>query len=109
MNIFIGNLSSETTEEEVRQAFSTFGIVTSVLLVDDRYINSGQPRHYGYVQMEDNEKAKMAINNLKGMLLHNRIIQIIEALPLTHFKEGPRRVSKNHFSRKLRERSSWLT
>jgi len=51
MNIYVGNLSLDVTDEELRQVFITFGEVISVVIMDDKYIGSGQPRGYGYVQI----------------------------------------------------------
>ena len=49
MNIYVGNLSLETTEEELREEFTEFGEVTSVIIMNDKYIGSGQPRGYGSI------------------------------------------------------------
>ena len=51
MNIYVGNLSLETTEDELRKQFTEFGEVISVTIMDDKYIGSGQTRGYGYVEM----------------------------------------------------------
>jgi RNA recognition motif-containing protein len=51
MNIYVGNLPLEMTEEELRGEFVSFGEVTSVTIMNDKYIGSGQPRCYGYVEM----------------------------------------------------------
>ena len=61
MNIYIGNLSLETTEEDLRVEFLKFGEVTSVTIMNDQYIGSGQPRAYGYVQMISKEQGTAAI------------------------------------------------
>jgi RNA recognition motif-containing protein len=52
MNIYIGNLSLEATEEELRQRFAAFGEVLSVSIMDDKYIGSGQTRGYAFVEMK---------------------------------------------------------
>ena len=51
MNIYVGNLSLEVTAEELRQEFIPFGRVTSISIMNDKYIGSGQPRGYGFVKM----------------------------------------------------------
>jgi RNA recognition motif-containing protein len=51
VNIYIGNLSLETTENNLRREFTEFGEVISVTIMNDKYIGSGQPRGYGYVEM----------------------------------------------------------
>ncbi len=51
MNIYVGNLSLETTEDELRKEFTEFGEVISVTIMNNRYIDSGQQRGYGFVEM----------------------------------------------------------
>ncbi len=51
MNIYVGNLSLEVTEEELRREFMAFGEVISVIIMNDKYIGSGQLRGYGFIEM----------------------------------------------------------
>ena len=51
MNIYVGNLSLEVTEDELRREFTAFGEVVSVIIMNDKYIGSGQPRGYGFIEM----------------------------------------------------------
>ncbi len=83
MNIYVGNLSLETTEDELRKEFTEFGEVLSVIIMDDKYIGSGQPRGYGYVEMASKSEGAIAIVNLEGKKLRNRIVNVVEALPLS--------------------------
>lgn len=83
MNIYVGNLSLETTEDELRREFTEFGEVISVTIMDDKYIGSGQPRGYGYVEMTSKSEGATAIANLEGKKLRNRIVNVVEALPLS--------------------------
>jgi RNA recognition motif-containing protein len=83
MNIYVGNLSLETTEDELRQEFTAFGYVISVTIMNDKYIGSGQPRGYGYVKMASKSEGVTAIANLEGKTLRNRVVNIVEALPLS--------------------------
>jgi RNA recognition motif-containing protein len=83
MIIYIGNLSLETTEDELRQEFTAFGQVTSVTIMNDKYIGSGQPRGYGFVQMSLKSEGTAAIASLKGKKLRNRMVDVVEALPLS--------------------------
>lgn len=83
MNIYVGNLSLDLTEEELRQVFIVFGEVTYVIIMNDKYIGSGQPRGYGYVQMASKSEGQAAIIGLKGKNLRGQAIQVIEALPLS--------------------------
>jgi len=76
MNIYVGNLSLEMTKDELRKEFTEFGEVISVTIMDDKYIGSGQPRSYGYVEMASKSEGTTAINN--------RVINVVEALPLSN-------------------------
>lgn len=79
MNIYVGNLSREATEQELRQAFEAFGQVTSVNIIKDRY--SGEPRGFGFVEMATKSEAQAAINGLNGTSLGERTISVNEARP----------------------------
>jgi RNA recognition motif-containing protein len=106
MNIYVGNLSLDVTEEELRQVFIIFGEVTSVILMDDKYIGSGQPRGYGYVQMPSKSEGQAAVIGLQEKSLRGQLIKVVEALPLSdnghnkpiHSKKG------RHFNVKTRQR-----
>lgn len=107
MNIYVGNLSLETTERDLRRKFEPFGVVLSVTILDDEYIGSGQQRGYAYVQMAEKADGKTAIDTLQGMTLHEHVISIVEALPLTRktatspreiTTHNPRGISRNHRS-----------
>lgn len=79
MNIYVGNLSRETSEDELRQAFETFGQVTSVNIIKDRY--SGESRGFGFVEMPMKSEAQAAINGLNGTSLGDRTLNVNEARP----------------------------
>jgi RNA recognition motif-containing protein len=83
MNIYVGNLSLEVTEDELRSEFIAYGKVTSVTIMNDKYIGSGQPRGYGYVEMSLKSEGTAAIANLQGKKLKNRVVEVVEALPLS--------------------------
>ena len=83
MNIYVGNLSLDTTEGELRKEFIEFGDVISVTIMNDKYIGSGQPRGYGYVEMASESEGATAIANLGGKKMRNRIVNVVEALPLS--------------------------
>jgi RNA recognition motif-containing protein len=83
VNIYVGNLSLEVTEDELRREFMAYGEVTYVTIMNDKYIGSGQPRGYGYVEMNSKAEGAAAIANLQGKKLKDRNIAIIEALPLS--------------------------
>jgi RNA recognition motif-containing protein len=105
MNIYVGNLSLETTEEELREKFIEFGEVISVTVMNDKYIGSGQPRGYGYVEMPSKAAGTAAIASMEGRKLRNRVVVVIEALPLSN-KNGMALpdVNNNNRSYKKRER-----
>ncbi len=83
MNIYVGNLSLEMTEDELRKEFMAYGEVISVIIMNDKYIGSGQPRGYGYVEMSQKTEGVAAITNLQGKKLKNHVIKVVEALPLS--------------------------
>jgi RNA recognition motif-containing protein len=77
--LYVGNLSFESTEEDVRQAFSAFGEVSSVHVVTDR--DTGRPRGFGFVEMADSDAAEQAIQSLNGSQLSGRALTVNEARP----------------------------
>ncbi|MBI2850964.1 MAG: RNA-binding protein [Chloroflexi bacterium] len=83
MNIYVGNLPLEVTEDELRQIFVIFGEVISVIIMNDKYIGSGQPRGYGYVQMPSKAQGQTAVISLQDKRLKGQTISVVEALPLS--------------------------
>ncbi len=83
MHIYVGNLSLETTEDDLRGEFTAFGEVKSVIVMNDKYIGSGQPRGYGYVEMASKTEGAAAITHLRGKKLRDRMMIVVEALPLS--------------------------
>lgn len=81
MNIYVGNLSPETTEGDLREAFMAFGQVSTVNLIKDRF--SGEPRGFGFVEMPTRSEAQNAINGLNGKELKGRTLSVNEARPRT--------------------------
>lgn len=79
MNIYVGNLSFDTTEEDLRTAFSRFGTVVSARLISDR--DTGRAKGFGFVEMSNNTEAQAAINGLNGTRLDSREIKVNEARP----------------------------
>lgn len=79
MNIYVGNLSRELTEEELRKEFAAFGAVTSVNIIKDKY--SGQSKGFGFVEMSSKSEAEAAIAGLKGKALKERTLDVNEARP----------------------------
>ena len=83
MNIYVGNLSLELTEAELRQEFIAFGQVISASIMSDKYIGSGQTRGYAFVEMASRSEGEAAITGLNGKTLKSRVLSVIEALPLS--------------------------
>jgi RNA recognition motif-containing protein len=79
MNIYVGNLSSNATDETIRQAFESFGQVTSARIIKDKY--TGQPRGFGFVEMLEQAQAQAAINSLNGKEILGKQISVNEARP----------------------------
>ena len=104
MNIYVGNLSLDVTAEELRQEFIVFGQVASVVLMNDKYIGSGQTRGYGFVEMVSNSEGRAAVITLNGTILKSRMISVVEALPLD--KKGMEPYPENRrLNRKVRKRT----
>ena len=78
-NIYVGNLSFQTTEEDLQASFSRFGNVEHVKIVTDR--DSGQPRGFAFVEMTQANDAQKAISGLNGTDLHGRTLSVNEARP----------------------------
>lgn len=79
MNLYVGNLSYQMSENELRQAFEDFGTVTSVRMITDR--ETGRPRGFGFVEMADQSEAMNAIDSLNGQELSGRKLVVNEARP----------------------------
>ena len=77
LSIYVGNLSYEVTEEELKQAFKGFGQVTSVNIMKDSF--SGKSRGFGFVEMPAKAEAESAINSLSGKALKGLPLSVIEA------------------------------
>jgi len=86
MNIYVGNLSFEVTEEDLRQAFEAFGQVTSVNIIKDKY--SGESRGFGFVEMPTKAEAQSAITGLNEKELKGRTLKINEARPRSEGGRG---------------------
>jgi cold-inducible RNA-binding protein len=79
MKLYVGNLSFQTSEQELREMFSAFGEVTSASLVMDR--DTGRPRGFGFVEFADDNAARAAINGLNGKNIGGRDLTVNEARP----------------------------
>ena len=79
MKIYVGNLSYQVTEEELRQEFAAFGAVSSVIIVADRYDN--RPKGFGFVEMPTKSEAESAIAGLNGKMMQEKALVVNEARP----------------------------
>jgi RNA recognition motif-containing protein len=78
-SIYVGNLDSSTTEQELRDAFAVYGQVQTVSIVKDR--ETGVPRGFGFVEMEDDKEAREALLALNGSTLSGTTLTVNEARP----------------------------
>ena len=79
MDIYVGNLSFDASEDDVRGAFATFGTVESVKMIMDR--ETGRPRGFAFVNMTESDEANTAIESLNGSELLGRELRVREATP----------------------------
>jgi RNA recognition motif-containing protein len=79
MNIYVGNLSHQATEDDLRKAFEAFGQVESVNIIKDKF--SGESRGFGFVQMPSKQEAQKAIEQMNGTDLMGRAVNVNEARP----------------------------
>jgi RNA recognition motif-containing protein len=86
MNIYVGNLSRDVTEEDLRQAFEAFGQVASVSIITDKF--SGESRGFGFVEMPVQAEAQSAIGDLNGKELKGRALTVNEARPRSEKRRG---------------------
>jgi RNA recognition motif-containing protein len=86
MNIYVGNLSPEVTEDELRQEFAAFGQVASVAIIKDKY--SGSSRGFAFVEMPTVSEGQAAVAGLKGKTLRERTLDVSEARPRTDKRDG---------------------
>ena len=81
MNIYVGNLSRDVSEAELREAFQAFGEVSSASIIKDKF--TGESRGFGFVEMPNKAEAESAISSLNGKDLKGRAINVNEARPRT--------------------------
>ena len=86
MNIYLGNLSYEVTEQELQRSFEAFGQVESVNIIKDKF--SGRSKGFGFVEMPDKANAQSAINELNGKELKGRTLNVNEARPRSESRSG---------------------
>lgn len=94
MNIYVGNLSYDATEDDVRSAFEDFGAVESVKIIMDRY--TGRSKGFGFVEMTNDSEAKTAISELNDKEFKGRNLRVNEARPRAEGGRGRDR-DRGHF------------
>ena len=93
MNIYVGNLSNDLTEDQLKKAFEAYGEVKSAAIIKDKI--TGEPRGFGFVEMPSKEQAAAAIQELDGKDLGGRMLKVNEARERVGGRDnrggGPRR------------------
>ena len=86
MNIYVGNISSQLTEEELKEAFAAYGELSSVRLIKDKY--TGEPRGFGFVEMPEKAEAEAAMAGLNGKEFKGKELVVNEARPRPEGSRG---------------------
>ena len=86
MNIYVGNLSYEVTEEDLNNAFAAYGEVVSAKVIKDQY--SGRSKGFGFIEMPNNEEGEAAINGLNNKELKGRVVKVNQANPRRDGRSG---------------------
>ncbi len=86
MNIYVGNLASEVTDEDLKNLFSGYGNITSVKVIKDMY--SGTSKGFGFVELSNQTEGQKAISELNGKDLKGKSIVVNEARPKTDSRSG---------------------
>ena len=89
MNIYVGNLSYEVTEEDLKNAFEGFGKVDTIKVIKDK--ETGRAKGFGFVEMPDKSEAQAAIEGLNGKDLKGRSLNVNEARPRPEGRRGGER------------------
>ena len=80
-NIYVGNLSRDVTEDDLKEAFEAFGEIASVSVITDKF--SGESRGFGFIEMPSKDEAQSAIDGLNGKDLKGQSLNVNEARPST--------------------------
>jgi RNA recognition motif-containing protein len=86
MNIYVGNISHEVKEEDLKEAFEAFGQVETVKIISDNY--TGRSKGFGFVEMSNNSEAQSAIDGLNDKELKGRALKVNTARPRTENRRG---------------------
>ncbi len=86
MNIYVGNLSFDTAEAELRELFETYGVVTSARVISDQF--TGRSRGFGFIEMATREEGLKAIQELDSKDVGGRTLKVNEAKPKRQTRSG---------------------
>lgn len=86
MNIYVGNLSRDVTDEDLREAFEKYGVVESAKVITDKF--TSESRGFGFVEMPSKDEAKEAMTALDSSELKGKNISVNEARPKTDHRRG---------------------
>lgn len=89
MNIYVGNLSYGVNDDRLKEVFEAFGAVNSAKVISDKF--SGRSKGFGFVEMENDAEAKVAIEQLDGAEIDGRQVKVNEAKPREDRPSGNRR------------------
>ena len=87
--LYVGNLAFSVTDDELQQAFTSFGNIMSARVVMDRM--TGRSKDFGFVEIEDDAQADEAVNKMNGQTIAGRPVRVSEAKPQEDRPRGPRR------------------
>lgn len=79
MKLYVGNMSFDTTEDQLREAFGSYGEVSSVSVITDKF--TGESRGFAFLEMSDKGEAIEAMNSLNGQDMNGRTLKVNEAKP----------------------------
>ena len=88
MNIYVGNLSYGVDESQLKGIFEQYGEVSSVKIINDKF--TGRSKGFGFVEMDDDDAARQAIEEMNGHSVDNRNMVVNEARPRTEIRERRR-------------------
>ncbi|MBN2056029.1 RNA-binding protein [bacterium] len=79
MDIYVGNLSFETKDSDLKKLFETYGVVDAVRIITDR--DTGRSKGFAFIEMPDKSAAQQAIDNINGSEVHGRALRVNESTP----------------------------
>jgi RNA recognition motif-containing protein len=93
VKLYVGNLPYSTSDQDLRQMFSSFGNVVSATIISDKY--SGRSKGFGFVELEDDAEGERAIQELNGTQADGRSIVVSVARPKEDRPQGERKFNNN--------------